>query len=364
MKKSNISTGRRRSDFRIKISDLRFKVTALMLMLLSIFPNFVFGQGTGNKYSGEFLAIGVGGRPLGMGGAFVSLVSDVTAGYWNPGALARINYPQFALMHDERFGNLVNYDYGSVAIPFGSNVSLGLSVIRLGVDNVPDTRQALIDFNSNGYFDPGDRLDYDKITFFNAADWAFYVTYSKMQSEKFSYGVNLKVISRHIAEGSAWGIGFDIGAIYSPLPNFRVGANFQDVSTTLLAWNTGRKELITPTAKVGSSYDIPFLTTGRITPAVDFDVRFENRKFASLFNAGPVSFDVHAGLEYGFKDLFAVRAGYNDVKQLTLGAGIKLPKLNIDYSFAKFDRDDQLGNTHRISVMFTLEEEKFRRSQK
>ena len=332
-----------------------------LLIPALLFSSNLFAQGSGNKYAGEFLAIGVGGRPLGMGGAYVSLVSDVTAGYWNPGALVRMNYPQLALMHDERFGNLVNYDYGSVAIPFGTNVSLGISVIRLGVDNVPDTRQALLDLNNNGYFDPGDRLDYSKITFFNAADWAFYVTYSKMQNEKLSYGVNLKVISRHIAEGSAWGIGFDIGAIYSPFSNFRIGANLQDISTTLLAWNTGRKELITPTAKVGSSYDIPFLKTGRITPAVDFDVRFENRRFASLANLGPVSFDVHAGLEYGFKDLFAVRVGYNDVKQLTLGAGIKLPKLNIDYSFAKFDKDDQLGNTHRISVMFTLEEEKFKR---
>jgi hypothetical protein len=135
-----------------------------------------------------------------------------------------------------------------------------------------------------------------------------------------------------------------------------------DLTTTYMAWNTGRKELITPTAKVGSSYDIPlFGGTSRITPAIDFDVRFENRRFASMFNVGPVSFDAHAGLEFGFKDLFAIRAGYNDVKQLTLGAGLKFPKLNLDYSFAKFDNNDQLGNTHRISVMFTLETEKFKR---
>jgi len=335
-----------------------------LFFLFCLLPAAIsFSQGSGNKYAGEFLAIGIGGRPLGMGGAYVSLVSDVTAGYWNPGALARINYPQLALMHDERFGNLVNYDYGAVAIPFGPNVSLGLSIIRLGVDNVPDTRRALLDLNQNGYFDQGDRLDYSKISFFNAADWALYFTYAKKHDEKLSYGVNLKLISRSIAEGSAWGVGFDVGAVYSPFPNFRLGANLQDISTTLLAWNTGRKELITPTAKVGGSYDFEIFKNSRITPALDFDLRFENRRFASLANLGPVSFDMHAGIEYGFKDLFSVRAGYNDVKQLTLGAGIKLPKLNIDYSFAKFDKDDQLGNTHRISVMFTLENEKFGRGQ-
>lgn len=333
----------------------------LFSALLVVFTVNISAQGTGNKYSGEFLAIGVGGRPLGMGGAFVSLVSDVTAGYWNPGALALIQYPQLSVMHDERFGNLVNYDYGSIAIPWGPKVSFGLSVIRLGVDDVPNTNGALIDLNGNGYLDPGERIDYSKIKFFNAADYAFFLTYSKKQSEKLSYGVNLKVINRSLDEGSAWGVGFDVGAIYSPMANFRVGANLMDLTTTYLAWNTGRKELITPTAKVGGSYDITIFKTGRITPAVDFDVRFENRKFASLAHLGPVSFDMHAGLEYGFKDLFAVRVGYNDVKQLTLGAGIKLPKLNIDYSFAKFDNEDQLGNTHRISVMFTLDDEKFKR---
>jgi hypothetical protein len=347
------------SVFRLFFVNRRSFVAAIVLLLL--FSGNVFSQGSGNKYSGEFLAIGVGGRPLGMGGAFVSLVNDVTAGYWNPGALARINYPQLSLMHDERFGNLVNYDYGSVAIPFGPSTSFGISVIRLGVDDVPNTKDAWLDLNGNGYFDPGDRLDYSKIKFFNAADWAVYLTYSKRQSERLSYGVNLKVISRSIDDGSAWGIGFDVGAIYNVSSKFRVGANLQDISTTYLAWNTGRKELITPTAKVGGSYDIEIFKTGRITPAVDFDVRFENRKFASLAHLGPVSFDMHAGLEYGFKDLFAIRVGYNDVKQLTLGAGVKLPKLNIDYSFAKFDNSDQLGNTHRISVMFTLEDEKFKR---
>jgi hypothetical protein len=339
----------------------RRSIFVILFLLGFVFTSEIFAQGSGNKYSGEFLAIGVGGRPLGMGGAYVSMVNDVSAGYWNPGALSLVDYPQMLLMHDERFGNLVNYDYGSVAIPFGTNVSLGISIIRLGVDNVPDTRSALIDLMGTGYFVPGDRLDYSKITYFNAADWAFFVTYSKRQSDKLSFGVNLKVIQESLAEGSAWGIGFDVGAVYKIRPNFRVGANLMDITTTYLAWNTGTKELITPTAKVGTSYDIEFFKTGRITPAMDFDVRFENRRYASLAHVGPVSVDMHGGLEYGFKDLFAIRVGYNDVKQLTLGAGIKLPKLNIDYSFAKFDNSDQLGNTHRISVMFTLDDEKFKR---
>src|ERR1700674_1822463 len=93
--------------------------TRIFLVVFSVLALPSLSLNAQNKYAGEFLAIGVGGRPLGMGGAYVSIANDVTAGYWNPGALSSINYPQFSLMHDERFGNLVNYDYASVAIPWG-----------------------------------------------------------------------------------------------------------------------------------------------------------------------------------------------------------------------------------------------------
>lgn len=339
------------------------KISVVVIAFLAIFSDISFAQGNGSKYAGEFLAIGVGGRPLGMGSAYVALVNDVTAGYWNPALLSKIYYPQFALMHDARFGNLVNYNYGAIGIPLGKNQSVGLSVIVNGIDDIPDTRNALIDLNGNGVLDPGERLDPDRITYFNSNDYAFYLTYSKKHSDKFSYGANFKVIRRSLAEESAWGLGFDIGLHYTPMERLMLGANIQDVTTTYLAWSTGKKENISPTAKIGGAYilDVPFLK-GKIIPAVDFDMRFENRKTANnFFNVGAVSFDFHGGMEYTYNDLISIRGGYNEIGNLTLGAGIKLPKINIDYSFAKFDQDEQLGNTHRISLTFTLEEDKFKR---
>jgi hypothetical protein len=314
------------------------------------------------KYAGEFISIGVGGRALGMGGAFVALANDVTAGYWNPAGLSHINYPQFTLMHDERFGNLVNYDYGAVALPFGTNASFGLSVIRLGVDDIADTRNAGVDINGNPTTDPNQfsRIDPNRVTYFNAADWALYLTYSKRHSDEFSYGANVKIIRRELGDASATGIGFDVGVWYTPFDNVVLGANLQDITTTFLAWNTGTNELISPTMKLGSAYFIDAFG-GRLVPAVDFDVRFENRKYSSTAHLGPVSFDLHTGMEYQVQNTIALRVGYSDVKQVTLGAGLRLPKLNIDYSFAKFSGADQLDDTHRISLMFTLESDQYAR---
>jgi len=343
------------------------KKSGIFFIALILISTSAQSQTVISKYAGEFMAIGVGGRALGMGGAFTAIANDVTAGYYNPAGLAGINYPQLVLMHSEQFGNLVNYDYGAVAIPYGTDMSFGLSIMRLGVDGIPDTRQALIDGTTGTQIfdirDPNARLNTDLISEFSNQDWAFYLTFSKRQTENFYWGVNVKIIRRDIAEFGATGIGFDVGALYKPFDNLYLGANVQDVTTTLVAWNTGRNELISPTLKIGAAYKIVEILGGYVMPALDFDIRFENRQFASNFNLGPVSFDMHAGFEYSFKNLFSVRAGYSDVKQFTVGAGVKLPKLNIDYSFARFSQSeiDRLPDTHRISLMLTLEEPKFLR---
>ena len=316
------------------------------------------------KYAGEFIAIGVGGRALGLGGAYSALANDVTAGYWNPAGLSRIMYPQVTLMHDERFGGLVNYDYAAFALPAGVSTSFGISLIHLGVDDIPNTQNAGVDINGNPV--PPDQLqklagiDPSRITYFNAADWAFYFSYSKKAGEQFSYGANVKFIRRELGSASATGVGFDLGIQYAPTDRLAIGANAQDITTTLIAWNTGRNELISPTLKAGTAYLID-LFGGQLAPAIDIDFRFEGRKSASNAHIGRVSMDFHSGLEFDYKNLAALRIGYSDIKSLNIGTGIHLPKLDIDYSFARFDRSQDIGDTHRISLTFTLEAEQFRR---
>ncbi len=312
------------------------------------------------KYAGEFIAIGIGGRALGLGGAYVALANDVTAGYWNPAGLSTMMYPQVSLMHDERFDGSVNYDYAAVALPVGASATFAVSAIRLGVDNIPDDREAWVDANHNGLPD-GDEINYSKIHFYNAADWALYFSYAKRGSERFSYGANVKLIREVLGDTSATGIGFDLAGRYLLADRLVLGANVQDVTTTLVAWNDGTNELISPTLKIGSVYLIDAFG-GRFAPAVDVDIRFENRRSASNAHLGAVSFDFHSGIEFDFHDVVALRAGYSDIGSLNVGTGIHLPKFNIDYSFAKLDATDQIGNTHRISLTFTLEAEQFARS--
>lgn len=335
--------------------------TIRLFIAIGVSVMSVSAQSVG-KYAGEFMALGVGGRALGLGGAHAALANDASGGYWNPAALARLNYPEALLMHDERFGNLINYDVATVALPYGTDASVGVTLLRLGVDGIPDTRNAWLDANGNRIFDDNNRPEYDKVTYFNSADWAIYLSYAKQATSDLSYGANIKLIRRDLADHSATGIGFDVGILYSPLADLSLGLNAQDITTTFVSWSTGRNELITPTLKVGSAYFFE-LFGGRFAPALDIDIRFENRRFASVASLGPVSLDPRVGIEFDYNQLFALRVGYSDLKQITFGAGVHLKKLDIDYSFARFGTTDDLGNTHRVSVRFILQSDQYARDR-
>lgn len=337
------------------------RISVILLLCCAALP--LRAQTEVAKYGGEFMATGFGSRALAMGGAHTAVASDLTAAYWNPAGLMNTDYPEIGLMHEQRFGGLLSYNYGGVAWPFGPKYTLALSVTRMGVDDIPDTRNALIDLNGNGQLDPNERLDPSKVRSFNTADWVAYLTYAFRSNDKLALGVNLKLIHRDYDIESAMGVGFDIGAMYRATEELTLGATVQDITTTLMAWSTGRNELVSPTLKLGAGYGLKALG-GTITPAVDFDIMFEGREFASTFNVGAVSVNPRAGLEYRFKDLFALRGGYSDTQDLTFGAGIHLPKLYLDYAYGQNAIFSEFKDaSHRISLRLVLEEKKFSRER-
>ena len=142
--------------------------TALLCLLISItFHNQSSAQSTpqteARKYSNEFLNIGVGARAFGMGNAHAGIVDDVTAGYWNPAALAQEGYhlnPELSLLHASYFANIATYNYLGFTMPVDDEGRrrFGVSLIRIGVDNIPNTLE-LIDENNN--------IDFDRISSFS-----------------------------------------------------------------------------------------------------------------------------------------------------------------------------------------------------
>lgn len=299
-----------------------------------------------------------------MGGTAIATVNDASVGYWNPAGLSELLYPSITGMHEARFDNILQHDFAAVAFPLGKDGGASLSILHIGVSGIKDTRNAWIDVNNNGIFDNGDQIDPTKVTSFGNYDWGLLFSYGQKKDSILSYGATVKVIIRKLdAENNATGFGVDLGVRYHIIPELTLAAVGQDITTTLLSYTTGTKELVAPTLKLGAAYSWNiFSDSGQtLLPTLETSIHFENLGSLAELHAGPLSMDFLFGLEYQFKHIIAIRAGYNDLKMFTIGAGVHLPRLSIDYAFQSFSAQDQLGNTHRISFTLSLEQEKWRR---
>lgn len=329
-----------------------------ILLILAILSTQTNAQAP--KYSNEFLSIGVGARALAMSNTHVSFVNDGTAGYWNPaGLIGMTNDRQLSLMHAEYFAGIAKYDYGSFAIKFDENSAGALSVIRFGVDDIPNTTE-LIDNQGN--------IDYNRITSFSAADYGILFSYArKMQKIKgLQVGGNVKIIRRVIGDfAGSWGFGLDFGAQYS-YKKWNFGVMGRDVTSTFNAWSydlsdrmievfveTGNEiptnsiEFTLPKFIFGASRKINLPKDISALVALDFDVTTDGKRNV-LIKSKPFSIDPHMGLEIGYKDLFFIRGGIGNIQQesdfvkdkfwsyqFNIGVGVVIKKvLSIDYALS------------------------------
>lgn len=323
----------------------------------------VVGQ---NKYAGEFLSLGAGARASALGGAVVATVGDVTSGYYNPAGLMALTNGQIAYNHSKLFISDINYDFGAFAIPWDDRQSFGISFVRLGVDNIPRTEayrvlpNGEIEIINSEQYDPTTDRTYIK-NYFNYASYALYFSYAKRYNERLTYGANVKLIHNGARYASANGLGFDIGMQYAASPEWVLGATVQDLTGTMVAWNTGKREWITPSIKIGAAYRWFVGDDHVLSPMMDIQHYFENRQYASHIHLGSWSADFHTGLEYQFKRRVFLRAGYNEINAWTMGTGVKLGLFQFDYAYTYGQGSQALGDIHRIHVQFDLKTPQFAR---
>ena len=326
------------------------------------------------KYSNEFLSVGIGARSFGMANASVAHVGDVTSGYWNPAGLSHLpaRY-ELGAMHAEYFTGIAKYDYLGAAWAVDSTQHVAASLIRFGVDNIPNTTE-LIDQQGN--------IDYDRISYFSAADYALLLSYSRKSNlPGLSYGGNVKIIHRNIGKfASSWGFGFDLGVQYRH-QNWYLGGIIRDATTTFNAWSFNEEELIVETGDstfnfapeqqleitlpkviLGAGHRINMAENFSALVEVNLDFHTDGRRH-SLIRSNAVSIDPHAGAEISYNQLIYLRMGVGNFqqvrdirqrKQLTyqpnLGVGIHYKGFTIDYALT--DIGDQ--STALYSNIFTL----------
>ena len=334
------------------------------------------------KYSNEFLNIGISARAQAMGNAVIASTSDVTASYWNPAGLAAIPAEdglQVGAMHAEWFAGIGKYDYLGFAIPFANGKRrLGLSVIRFGIDGIPNTLSL---------FDDEGNVNYDNIVEFSAADYAVLAGIGQQTSflgGKLALGGNLKIVHRIIGSfANSWGFGLDLGARLE-LGAWKFGLVGRDISSTFNAWtvnfteeektvllNTGNElpainslEVTRPQVLLGASY---LFEKGKVSlqPEVSLHVTTDGQR-NTLVSGDPFSIDPSAGIEVGYNDFVFIRTGINQFQEEqsfakgsywssrpSIGVGLKLGMFTVDYAYTDLG-DSQNRYSHVISLLVNL----------
>lgn len=324
----------------------------------------------GDKYAAEFLKIGVGARALGMGEAFVAVADDGTAGYWNPAGLVFVRHREVSALHAEQFGALVNYDFASYVHPLEPGNTrtpvLAISLIRSAIDNIPQLDGSnqggtLVDVGADGQagthdagegdgiLGPGEYvlIDESRIQWRSDSDLGFLLSYARPLSAKFAVGVNAKLIRQQVLDYSSFGIGSDIGVLYTPSPSLGVGLRIADATTTQISWDTGRRESVTPSVRLGAMWmhAVPQLD-GVLTAAADANMTFEGTTGNTQATIAGAATDFYLGAEYWYKRALAVRLG-NAAGQMSAGAGVRWNRVGLDYAFVGHQ---DLDTTHRVSA--------------
>lgn len=323
------------------------------------------GAARADKYAGAFMENGGGARALGMGAAFTAVADDPSATFWNPAGLAGVTRRELLLMHSERFGDLVDRDFAAYVQPvgwrlFGGEASgVGVSLIRLGVDDIPFTNHLEddLDTNDDGTVDDEELLGLfalqDQIRYKSDQEFGLLLSYGE-QKGAWRLGGSLKFVRQSIGPYSSLGVGADLAVLRPALwKRLDFGLKLQDVTTTYLSWSTGHNEVITPAVVPGLAWRQPVPRWDMdVTLAGSVEARFDNRGEADQYSSGAMSANAHVGMEVGFSQRVFVRTGFDggfDAGHFAAGAGFRLEPLTIDYAYAG-DALEIDEVTHRVSL--------------
>ncbi len=308
------------------------------------------------------MELGVGARPLALGGAAAAMVNTGETFYYNPASLGLAHKPHVNFMYAPTFGNLsepmANYNYVGGIYPMRGGGVVGINWTRFAVDDIPVFPELKGSSFAERNKDLSLRPDGTALGYIEDVEDVFYFSFAKTLESilplgwwygdlplTIPFGINFKLLRQKLGDASASGMGVDAGIMIKfnlgtlvnqrQLGDFAFGYSILDMTKTAVIWNTRHEDRIKRTGMFGMSYNQPlWIEASSLSLFYTLSQKYDRE---NLF-----------GLEFAVRGA-AIRLGKNSAG-LTAGAGIFWRRFYIDYAFVNNAFDD----VHRISCSLVL----------
>jgi hypothetical protein len=212
--------------------------------------------------SAEFLLFGAGARGTALGGAFSSIVTDVSALYYNPAGLALIPRPG-VLVGTYDYVADTRYSWGGIAFPFsGGSRAVGIQIGTFGFKDQPVYTAEQPEGTGATY---------------NVSETFVGLTLAQNFSDRFSAGVTAKGIFDNLGRASGEAFAVDFGtSFHASLSGHPIRFSFTVANLgTNLSYSGEALLTETPRDQIPGEPEVPsdeqpsqFRTTGYSLPTI------------------------------------------------------------------------------------------------
>ncbi len=321
------------------------KIIVTLFILIAGFHSLEAQTKVGTS-AAQFLGIPVGPRGAALGGAFVALSNDVSALYYNPGAISQPGFSQFLVSHTNWLVD-TKFDWVGVMINLDGQSAIGVSITQLDYGEELITTE--VDQTGTGET-------------WSAADITVGLTYARNLTDRFSIGGTGKYIQQRIWNESASAFAVDVGLRYrTDFNGMIIGMSISNFGTDMRLdgkdlfrpidtdpTNTGTNKTIVSRLKTD---DWPLPLFFRAGVAMDV-VKYDDIRITAAVDAlrpSDSAETLNVGGEFSWRESLFIRGGMNALflpdreNGFTLGGGAKyeLSAVNFvsfDYSYQDFGK--------------------------
>ncbi len=323
-------------------SGLRIAVSVLVIVLLGIgssleardkfFYNKDMFQG-GNKVGAStfaFLKVGVGARAIAMGDAYTAVGDDVSAIFWNPAGIGRLQGVNYLVSYNRWYVDTAVY---AAAVTYRVNKGvIGLSLRSFQTGSIEE--RTIFQPTGTGRMINGNAI-------------VAGLTYAAQPTNKLSVGVRLRYARQSIYTQSTGTPIMDIGT------HFHTG--FKSIRLSMSLKNLGKD-----VSYVDNAYYMPLNFTTGVAMEIYGNKEEGDPTYLTVSAEAAYAVDyaarAHAGGELVLSNLLAVRGGYKfnyDGEKWSMGGGLKIPvqegrTLNLDLAYT--DAGGLLNNPLRMTL--------------